>query len=409
MAFRLSTLQKISIARETTFGVTMSAGSFRDIPAATVEAAMTQDHLPVEILQARANNVEKQVVGRKTTKVTLRTHIWGAPTPLSASVTPDTNFFLPQLISMSLGGHRVAAGSTVVSSVDSGSFSVTDGTLFNVGQNIATVQSGNLFVSRIRSISTNAITLTHAFPARPSNGDTIFNAYTNFFSGSNVATMQIRQERNTGLETKWTGLAGNFNIEAALSTLPTLTWELQGASWVTSTMTGSMTTSTFAHNTQPPVFLNSKVYLYPKNTATVPATFLPVKNISIKSDVPFIEVGSPHGINNIQAFVRGKARITIELDPYDSPDAVDQSYSWQTLNTADDATTVFHLTVQIGNAAGRAFAVTFPRCQIIANDNSETDGIVSNKLTLMAMEDPDLTPSTNGDDLARSIMVTSIF
>lgn len=410
MAYELSTLKRGRYLVESTFGVSQSAQpAYNDFPFQAADVTLATEMLPVQILQQRKDGVELAEVGRTRPTVALKSHLYGAGLPISASTSPPTNH-LANILSTIMGGLYSAAGSGILSG-NSASFvmDTSTGTRFKTGQPIVALDTntGKYRARLIRSMSADTVYLANALPVSPVSGAQALNGYHCHFREDASGSLQFQlQGANSSNQWCATGLQGSFTLENVLGQLPMISFALNGANWISQSVGSSLSRVDYASTTPtaPPAFIDSEVLFYRRDSVTTCYTGsnVPMAGVSIAPTVAYLPVESAGGVNNLERWVRGPATVTAEVTPYLN----DRQYTEARANKYEYA-----LQVTIGSSPGRMVVLTVPRVQLMDVGLADNNGIGGYKVALSALKNnlSDSVVSSGYEDLAQSLMVVSFF
>lgn len=402
MTYAVSSLKRLRYLSESTFGVSGSGQpNYNDIPVISADLTLGTEMLDVSILQQRKDGVEKAVTGRTRPTANFSSYLYGAPKVLSASVTPGTSH-LANILGVIMGGNIAGSGGEVDGSITSGSFSFGGGEedYFPVGSQAIWISptTGKAESRRVAANPGGVMSFQNAYSSAPQMGDKIYNGHTVYFREDCSGSLQVQVQGAQSYDAfTATGLQGTFTLENVLGQLPTIAFALNGADWVSQSL-GSLSKVDYSGSfpTAPPVFLDSEVLFYRRDSAstTYTGSNLPLQSVTITPTVNWAPVETAGGVNNLARWVRTPASVTAEITPY---------FTSREYLDARDNGWEYALQVTIGSQPGRMVVFCLPRVQITDVQMNDNGGIKGQKITVRALQDTVAGTSGYGE-LAGSLM-----
>lgn len=408
MTVKLSTLKHIRylVEQNASFGVNQSGSlaynTMRHLADSTI--ALEQEMLNNDIQQQIIDGMAPSIVGRKRCSVSIKSYLYGAPTPLSGNATP-ASFELADFFGVVMGGHTAQSGSTQSGAgSSSGSFTPASPGCFPNGTIVGMLNSSGKLEARKILGGTTTKTVHTVFSFVPSSGQTIYNSHTCYLAENCSGTLQFYTKGHTS-DDVWVavGCNGGFSLENVLGQIPKVSFDLKGASWFTGSAGSILPKETYvsASHSAVPVFRDSKVFFYPTATSTTTGVEVKAKTLTIKPAISYADVETPGGVENISEKVRIRNAggvLTIELQTY---------YEDRSFYSAWAAGTEYGMLIQIGSAPGRTVVLSAPRVQIVNVVRNDIGGLTGQTLTLKCLDD-NLTTATSGfSELAQSVFTLS--
>ena len=324
MTIEVHAVQRCRVFVESTFGAdsSVSIGSFTDVPlregtANLVSAVMSLD--PMQLVQ-HIDEYRKEVLGpRKGSKFTFTMNL--APTGVAAGAsTAAVQGALGLILKTILGGETLGTGTTFTGGTATVP-TVTSAAGLAGGGAIGWVNSsGAMEVREIKSISGSSVTLKHAFSGNPANLDVCYAAATYYPTANPSGSLAFLLD---GLESddRWLLVGGQcvdgFTIAIDPSgAIPTITFNMQFASWYASDETGSSITGTLGTSTytnyDPIVGFAGDFRVFTTGSPTLlTSTQVHASQIAFAPQLKYVPYTSPDGKQTIVRWVRARAAPSI--------------------------------------------------------------------------------------------------
>lgn len=245
------------------------------------QPALQDGSLQSSLLAVRGSSVKSYKTC--SSKMTFRAR---APTAQADSASTPTQSWQGLLLRALLGGQSMHAGSAIVAGSTSTVINVTvgHGSRFNVGDVILVGVSGTLECARIKSISTDAITLCYALSGSPAAGQLVIATAGYYPTETNTNTLAWQHARAQNSASQWTHnmLTGGLSFETQRGQLLGFGTDLKGGSWTGPSSQSLSVTAASIGMTTP--FANVGAFQLLQPVATTTRTHVNIESIALTVD-----------------------------------------------------------------------------------------------------------------------------
>lgn len=401
-------LRRVSVYEEPngSFGVDHSGtpGDFMSVGAATEGLVFTtpNDMLDPQTLQQYQHGRPLHVVGpRQGASLSMKLPLFLTGTLANASTTSlthsDTGPLL--LLEMLFGGARDNVRGSVASSVASASvFTVASGagSRFAAGGVVGWVNSsGAMELREIEGVSTDTVTLCHAFSASPSVGNALYGGITFYLDKkSSPTSLQFLVEGDEP-DDYWCLLGcmpKSVSFDLGWGTIPSVSIEFDVADW---DYLGSGSLAGQTYSSFNPLAYNSGELLV-QTVATATRNIVSHRSFGLTSSLMYKPIPSPQGVQGKIGFIQGHTPPVAEC-------VIGTYYEDQNWYTDRSSRNKKHVALQMGMSASGGVLLTMPTAQVMdISAPGDGDGLTGSDVTLHAMLDEDKGAQTSS--LLRSPM-----
>lgn len=251
-----------------------NAGGERD----EQQPALQDGALQASLLAVRAGSVKAYKTCSNKMAFSAR-----APTAQADAASTPTQSWQGMLLEALLGGQSMHAGSAIVAGSTSTVVNVTvgHGSRFNVGDVILVGVAGTLEVARIKSISTDAITLCFALSGAPAAGQLVIATAGYYPTETNTTTLAWQHARAQNSASQWTHnmLTGAISFETSRGALLGFSTDLKGGNW-TGPSSQSLSVTTASIGMTAP-FANVGAFQLFQPVATTTRTHVVIESVSL--------------------------------------------------------------------------------------------------------------------------------
>lgn len=244
-----------------------------------------------------------------------------APTAQADAASSPSQSWQGLIMASLLGGESMHAGSAIVAGSTSTVINVTigHGSRFNVGDAILVGVSGTLEIARIKSISTDAITLAYALSGTPAAGQLVIATAGYYPTETNSVALTMQHARAQNSASQWTHnlCTGGLSFDLSRNQMLAFGIDLKGAKW-TGPSAQSISTAAASIGMSAP-FANVGAFQLFQPLATTTRTHCPIESISLTVETGMILVpdlgGTTEGvIAPMRAMFDAYADITLRHD-----------------------------------------------------------------------------------------------
>lgn len=399
MSYEIRNLERIRVYEEPngSFATDHSGtlGDFLDLhfQEGSSTQTRTQEMLDPRTAKQRIDDVDEQILGRKRCTLGLTSVLASHGTGIDGDTTPPTNadWGMARMMKAIMGGEQTqtpeASGTTVASVSSNSQFDVTagHGDRFLAGTGIALVISGKLECRVVESVSTDTITVKHEFSGTPTG--TVYGSVTHYLTEDPNTSLQFVVE---GAETEdryvLQGLQGGFTLGIEPGQLPTIAFNLNGATW---TKMGSGSLSNVTHSNFSPAGVVDSEFIV-GTVGTAAGNIVHVQTTSWEPAIVYTELGSTSGTQNIVRYRRSRADGGILAGSF-TPFRDSSDLDWESYR---DSKTDLALFQQIGSAAGSAVLLEAPTVQILDVQDGDNNGVDAFNVNWRARLDTEIAGST---------------
>jgi hypothetical protein len=401
MTVTIHNLRRVSVYEEPngSFAVDHSgtAGDFLAVPAATEGLAFTTptDMLDPGTLQQYKHGRALQVVGpRQGATLTMKVPLFLTGTIANATTTSlthtDSGALL--LLEMFFGGARDNVRGSVASSVSSSSvFTVAAGvgSRFAAGGCVGWVNAaGTMELREIEGVSTDTVTLKHAFSASPSVGNAIYSGITLYpATKASPTTLQFLVEGEEA-DDYWCLLGcmpQSATLDLTWGQIPSVTYEFYVTDW-DYLGSGSLAGQTYSNYN--PLAYNSGELLV-QTVATATRNIVSHRSFAFTTTLTYTPIPSPEGVQGRIGFVQAHT-------PPVATCVIGTYYEDQTWHTDRTSRNKKHVALQMGESASGGVLLTMPTAQVVEiGAPTDGDGLTGSDVTLAAMLDEDTGAQTS--------------
>lgn len=403
MTIELSHVRRVRIYQEpagsSTFAIDHSGtiGDFIDLRLNPSSGSLDRNMLTDERLVQRRYETPLDILGAKSCTFAPVVYLRGTGTALDSSAaappaTPADAF--GRMLQAMFGGYASDQGSTAQAGTTTSSIVV------DTGHGSRWPSSGGEFVGcnvgnsvyevrEVASRSVDTLSLKAALSAAPAAATEVLNAHTFHLNDDPNLSLQFIVEDAERDSIWWLmGLQGAPSFQFSPGELCTMTANLQGVDWdndaqIGTPLGGSLGVADYSTDDpgNPIAFLDSEL-LFCDTTGGTPFTrvVLDQSSISITPNWTFEAQPSTSGVNGVRRFICRPNRPTVNAE-------IVVPFEVETYWDAWAARTKFAMQLQIGNQAGSIFVISLPTVQITNVQHNDADGIVSQTISLKAMED----------------------
>jgi hypothetical protein len=334
----------------------------------TLQAQLGRAALDPMAGKIRRDGHSKKVLGPRscTLNVATKIHSHGVDCDGDVDVPTKSTWALARVLEAIMGGSLADGGTTATSSAQTTVQSSTTTTItvdtghgarFAVGGVIAapTVSgSPHLEARPIESISTDTITVKHAFSAAPVTGQPVRGGLTIYMKEDPDTSLQALIEGREGSDgVGLRGLQGGFSLSMPLGELGQFAFALQGAGWA---RLGSSSATNPSYGVFEPVAMDPLELLVPV-LGTTTRRVVEQSELSIEPQIAYAPQRSGAAEETIARMVRQPARPLVSgsfVCPYED----------DTWYTRRDNRTALAVWAQAGKLAGGIFVVDVPTVQV---------------------------------------------
>ena len=396
MTIEIHKLQHMRVISETAFGVDQTTPpatftNFLSVPflEGTASLSLTQTMLPVTTAQQYLDQIAEDILGPKAWTLSFQMHLAATGTAADASTAAVTSP-LGILLKAIMGAQSLSEGTTYASG------GAQTGCVVNAGQGTR-VTAGNaiLFGTEAREIktrSTDTIAFKQAMAATLAAG-TLYRSATYSLIENPAESLQFVIE-GTELQDRFVlmGGQGSFSMEFPFGGIPTVTFNISGASWVN--FTGSALAVASYTATSQVVCMASELTVPVNGTTTRVA--IDAQTVGITPNITYAPIKVLGGVQNILRFRRQRS----------VPIATAQlglAYENQDWFTGRSATTAYAINLQIGTTAGSTVLVCLGTNQIVDVQRAEVEPqLAGQNVSFKARNDGDC--GTASTELERSAL-----
>jgi hypothetical protein len=403
MSIELHAVQRIRFISEgSAFAVDKSGdpgiGDFTDLPIreGSAQLTLTRDSLdPQQLVQSRLE-YRKEVLGKRSATLAFTLNL--APTGVAANAsTIAVSGATQTLLGIVCGATRTGvAGSTSAAGSSASVINVATGhgTRFVAGSAMGWVNaSGVLETREVESVSTDAVTLKHAFSGSPANSDPLYNCTTVYMTEDPATSLQFAVQGAEDQD-QWLLLGGQAvgGIQVAIDpsgqALPSITVNMTFANWLDvaemESAFGGIGTATYT-NYEPIVGHAGELRVFTVGAPTLnTSSLVHCSALAFAPAISYVPVTSHSGTNTVFRWRAARAAPPCEgswTSPY-------QDLTWWTARNNRTDKAVFF---QMGTAAGSTVMISAPTVQIV-NPQRVADGsqIAAETIAWKARRDTDV-------------------
>lgn len=353
--------------------------------------------LPDERTRAYRVDQPKDLFGYRSGSFDWQGHLISHGVPLNTAASPPSADALGTLLKATLGGRAIAAGTAVVASPSptTTSFSVTPthgarippGTIVWV-QNTVT---GRFVPAKIKTVSTDAVTLACALPFTPTTAAIVYNGEQFYETDKPNTSLQmiVEGENRNGDVHVLMGCHASLGLELTLGQLAKVTAQMMVAKGVLSAATAGNPASArgLSHSlagSSPIPFTTSQMVFAPSGATTRVAP--PVDSVKVNFNTSYTPIASIDGAEGVAERVRISSEVTVEISlPVN--DTTPDEYL-----TARDAGTTYQMLLNLNDQTpGSLAALEIGTLQIRDVKRMDKGGVRYQSVTGLALPDDNAT------------------
>lgn len=407
------------------------ATAFQDIKATDAKATLNLEQLENATMMQRLDGKLPMVNARRRSELTLTSYLNGTGTAAGLSTAPITSS-LSNLLSTIMGGVNYVTGTGVqtVSGPNGGMYKVDSAVSFKPGSafGLLNTTTNRLECVRVQAMNQNNNTITASLGQTftPVSGAVMYGGTTIYLTQDPNKSLQFYVEGVNNYD-KWNllGLQGSIGLKTEIGALPTIDFNLKGASWISASATNATTALNEAvySDATPPPFVDGLVYvgLVNSSSTTGRGAMVPVDcpAFEFTPAIDYIDVESERGVNNIvrkrrkRAAPIGSGKFTI----YETGGNEALTYQQIRENLYSGATSLIsgsqwlEIGFQVGTTAGNVVFLSMPQCQITDVQRTATGDFATVEVSFNCHESIMTVPSGSTSamqDLARSAFTISL-
>lgn len=405
-SYESSLLRRLRVALEApgSFAVdqTGTAANFDDVPFTedTWSPSHDQEQLYPQTVQQTMDQYEKEVLGRKSTKVRFSTALAGsgilqdgsqAAAALPVPTGTGVKWWLAKMWAAIMGGYAQEAGGLgATTQVQAGTTTTTinvtggHGVRFTAGRVIACTVNGRLELREVLSRSTDAISVKVAFSGIPSTSSTVYGGPTAYLTADPAYTLQLWAEGAHDYDRFWYGgLNGGFSLETKVGTaaLPKLAFDLAGPLW-TKMSNVALAAATYGN------YSLATMGDFEMIVATVGSTTLtrqPISDASWAPAVTYQQITSGTVAGAVQSILRQRRIRKVPVWGGSFTPYWDNVFDYYAAQAARSNLAFF---LQVGSATGGpCFLISAPTAQIEPVVQKATGGVAGQQVTFRCRND----------------------
>lgn len=415
-------VRRMRIANEPTgsFGVEIGIGSFSDCAfredslKLTMNRPMESPMLSQQILDGYPSKVFLPRDAQLDFATNLRplTQRCGNAAASAGTIAPDNQLWATAM----QGAQYNQIGTTIASTSTTSVLNVTSGAgLFEGGAiACATGAGGALECREIKTISSNVVTVKHAFSSIPANGSTVYAPGTFYLSGTTGTVALSLQAAIEGIITtdRWLLKGGQIKsppaFDFAPGTVPKVTWSFGFADWdpadgtnTTMNLNAALADQNYA-DTGIQSVMDSEFRVMTAGTTAIASTLIEATSMTITPSIKYVPHKTVSGLNTVKQWVRVRPDGPPVTGEFTVPF---EDQSWFTARDNETERSIFF---QIGSSvAGGAVLISVPRVCIDDVQREELDGISGQRIKWYAKSDNQTT--TNSSELQKSAFRVHLF
>lgn len=421
MSFEIEKIKRIRFYKEApgSYAVDNQANvdtQFQDIKMSEASMELNAELLENEAMMQRLDRKLPKVLARRRSKFSFTTYLNGTNQPVSNSVTP-TSSALPDLVSVVMGGNFKSNGTGLVSNPTAGFFKVDNASTFLPGTAIGVLNSTNNRLECVRVMSANTssnhLTTSVGLSALASSGSVVYGGTTCYLTQDPSSSLQFYVEgQNFTDKYNLLGLQGGMKIKTELGALPQLSFDLEGASWVTGSATNELVVADYVDATPPPLVDGIFYAAVSVTNNTMVRSNLPVidvASIELTPTIAYVDVTTEMGVNNILRKRRNRTApvMTGKFTTYVTDADLIQALMEIRDNIFYGGTNKIlnqqqmDIGLQIGTQPGNTVFISMPQCQLTNVQRIDVGGIAGYEVSFDVLESEVADGSANMD-LAKS-------
>ena len=389
------------------FGIdgTGTLANFLDVRSMESPFVHARASLPDQRVRAYRVDQPKDQFGFRSATWDWSGHLISHGTSLTSGATPPSIDGLGTILKATMGGRSVAAGSTVAASPSPTTTGFTvgagHGSRVTAGKIIWVADSlGRYHPGKVKTVSTDAVTLACALSFTPAAGAVVLNSETFYETDAPETSLQFitEGENRNGDCYILLGCHGSLSLGLSHGQLAMVSGQWQVAKWLQSSASAGdpVASASLSHSltgSAPVPFTASSAIFAPSGATTRVAPI--VESLALNLNFVWQAVPSLNGVDGVAERVRVSSEVTAVVTV-----AIDDSNPDIYVN-ARDAGTTYQLLVNLNDQTGGALlAVEMGTVQIRDVKPTMKNGLRYQEVTVLALPDDNATDKTT--DIRRS-------